>query len=226
MSIRARNKTARGFTLLEVMIATMIVSLLAMVLFRFVSSNLQAMRYTTELQDEREALQAVVRFLQTQLADLPRAGNGGGNGALLGNPFKLHEFSNDELIWRTHAGQGVLTAAAPGEYRVTMTVQPVESTSRELELGLRREPITQDARADVDFFARGSGQNKYNWVSLVRPMAGFEVRYFDPRLNAWLDRWTDQTTRPQLVRVRLWKNADDPPVEAILPVPSSQMQQP
>ena len=222
MSIRAKNNVPRGFTLLEVMIATMIIALLATTLFRFVSTNLRAMKDTTELQDERESLQAVVRFLQAQLADLPRREN----GALLGNPLKLHDLSSDEIIWRTHAGQGVLTAAAPGEYRVTMTVQPVESTSSELELGLRREPITPEARADVDFFARGSGASKYNWVSLVRPMAAFEVRYFDPRLNAWLDRWTDQTARPQLVRVRLWKNADDPPVEAILPVPSSQMQQP
>ncbi len=222
MSIRARNKTAHGFTLLEVMLATMIVALLTSVLFRFVSTNLQAMKDTAEIQDERESVQAVIRFLQTQLADLPRREN----SALLGNPFKIHEFSNDEIIWRAHAGQGVLTAAAPGEFRVTLTVQPVESKSDVLELGLRREPITPEARADVDFFARGSGQSKYNWVSLVRPMVGFEVRYFDPRLNAWLDRWTDQTTRPQLVRVRLWKNADDPPVEAILPVPSAQMQQP
>ena len=162
-----------------------------------------------------------MRFLQTQLADLPRRGN----SAILGNPLKLHDLSSDELIWRAHAGQGVLTEAAPGEYRVTMTVQPVESTSSELELGLRREPVTPEARADVDFFARGSGVNKYNWVSLIRPFAAFEVRYFDPRLNAWLDRWTDQTARPLLVRVRLWKNADDPPVEAILPVPSANLQQ-
>ena len=222
MSIRARNNGPRGFTLLEVMIATMIISMLAMVLFRFVSTTLTAMKYTTELQDERESLQAVVRFIQTQLADLPPREN----GVLLGNPLKLHDLSSDELIWRTHAGQGVLTTAAPGEYRVTMTVQPVESTSTELELGLRREPITPEARADADFFARGSGTNKYNWVPLVRPMAAFEVRYFDPRLNAWLDRWTDQTSRPPLVRVRLWKNADDPPVEAVLPVPSAQMQKP
>jgi prepilin-type N-terminal cleavage/methylation domain-containing protein len=222
MSIRARNNVRRGFTLLEVMIATMIIGMLAVVVLRFVSTTLRAMKNTTELQDERESVQAVVRFLQTQLADLPRREN----AAILGNPVKLHDLSSDELIWRAHAGQGVLTAAAPGEYRVTMTVQPVDTTTTELELGLRREPVTTEARSDVDFFARGSGANKYNWIPLIRPFAAFEVRYFDPRLNAWLDRWTDQTARPQLVRVRLWKNADDPPVEAILPVPSANMQQP
>ena len=224
MSIRARNNAARGFTLLEVMIATVIIAMLTFTLLRFVTANLNAMKYTSELQDERAAVQAVVRFLQAQLADLPRGGNG--NAALLGNPLKLHDLACDELIWRTHAGPGVLTTAAPGEFRVTMTVQPVESTSRELELGLRREPITAEARTDVDFFARGSGANKYNWVTLIRPFSAFEVRYFDPRLNAWLDRWTDQNARPTLVRVKLWKNADDAPVEAILPVPSAQMQQP
>jgi len=220
MSCRARNSVSRGFTLLEVMIATLIISLLAFTLFRFVSANLQAMQFTTEVQAERDSLQAVVRLVQTQLADLPRRET----GAILGNPLKLRDLSTDELIWKTRAGQGVLTAAAPGEYRVTMTVQPVESTSRELELGLRREPITAEARTDLGFFERGSGTNKYNWVSLIRPVAGFEVRYFDPRLNAWLDRWTDQAARPLLVRVRIWKNADDVPLEAVIPVPSAQLQ--
>ncbi|MCE9608632.1 MAG: prepilin-type N-terminal cleavage/methylation domain-containing protein [Chthoniobacter sp.] len=214
--------TPRGFTLLEVMIATLIISLLAFTLFRFVSANLQAMHATTELQDERETVQAVVRFVEAQLADLPRRQN----GVILGNPLKIHDLPSDELIWRTHAGQGVLTAAAPGEYRVTMTVQPVEGAASEYELGLRREPVTDEARGDLAFFARGSGASKYNWISLVRPMAGFEVRYWDPRLNAWLDRWTDQAARPLLVRVRLWKNVDDTPIEAVLSVPSGRMAQP
>ncbi len=221
MSIRARTNPRRAFTLLEVMIATLIIGLLSFSIYRFVSANLKAMQITTELQDERDSMQAVVRLLKTQLADLPRREN----GALLGNPLKLRNLSSDEIIWKASAGPGVLTTAAPGQYRVTMTVQPVESTSTELELGLRREPITAEARTNVDFFARGSGANKYNWMPLIRPMAAFEVRYFDPRLNAWLDRWTDQTARPQLVRVRLWKNADDPPLEAVLPVPSANMPQ-
>lgn len=220
--MRATPTTARGFTLLEVMVAMLIISLLAFTLFRFVSANLQAMHTTSELQSERETVQAVVRLLGAQLADLPRRQT----GVLLGNPLKIHDLPSDELIWRTHAGPGLLTAAAPGEYRVTMTVQPAEGASGEYELGLRREPITAEASSNVDFFSRGSGANKYNWVSLVRPMAGFEVRYFDARLNAWLDRWTDQTARPLLVRVRLWKNVDEPPVEAVLPVPSGRMAAP
>jgi prepilin-type N-terminal cleavage/methylation domain-containing protein len=220
MSIRARGSKWRAFTLIEVMIATLIISLLAFTLFRFISANLMAIRVSTEVHDERESVQAIVRFVQAQLADLPRREG----GSLLGKPLKLHDLASDELTWLARAGQGVMTTAAPGEYRVTLTVQPVEKDSSELELGLRREPYTKEARGDVDFLTRGSGANKYNWLPLIRPMAAFEVRYFDPRMNAWLDRWTDQTARPQLVRIRLWKKQDDPPVEAVIPVPSALVQ--
>ena len=222
MFIRASNRRRLGFTLLEVLIATLIISLLAFTLFRFVSTHLLAMQTMTEIGAERETVQAVVRLIETQLADLPRRQN----GVILGNPLKVHDLPSDELIWRARAGQGVLSAAAPGEYRVTLTVQPVEGVGNEYELGIRREPVTTEARNNLDFFGRGSGQSKYNWVSLIRPMEGFEVRYFDPRLNAWLDRWTDQTARPSLVKVRLWRRASEPPVEAIIAVPSGRISQP
>lgn len=199
----------------------MIISLLSFSVYRFVSSNLRAMKATSEIHDERESIQGVIRFVQMQLAELPRRQN----SAILGNPLKLKNLPSDELIWITNAGQGVLTGGAPGQYRVTLTVQPVDTTSSQLELGLRREPFTDEARSNMDFYTRGSGVNKYNWVPLLK-MAAFEVRYFDSRLNAWLDRWTDPGARPQLVRIRLWQDPMQPPVEAILPVPSALMQAP
>jgi hypothetical protein len=55
-------------------------------------------------------------------------------------------------------------------------------------------------------------------------MAGFEVRYFDHQSNQWIDSWKDADRRPSLVRVRLWRHAGDAPVEAVLPVPSAQIQ--
>ena len=78
MFCRAKNSAGisapRAFTLLEVMAATMIVALLAFTLYRFINSNLRAIRISTELSEEREAVQAVVRLLQTELNDLPPRG--------------------------------------------------------------------------------------------------------------------------------------------------------
>ena len=96
--------------------------------------------------------------------------------------------------------------------------------SAETELGLRRKPIDPLAAIDSTQPARGGGTDKYNWVPLIRPMAALEIRYFSVQLNAWQDAWTDENRRPDLVRVRLWKRADEPPVEAVLAVPSARVQ--
>ena len=214
------QKTRRAFTLLEVIIATMIIAMLALTLYRFLASNLAAIRISTELADEREAVQAVVRLLHAQLNDLPPRQP----AALSGQPYKFHNLSNDEITWRCGAGPGLMTTAAAGEFLVTLTVQPVNEKSSETELGLRRQPSDPNDQTIAKDLKRGGGDKKYNWLPLVRPMAAMEVRYFDARLNNWVEAWNDPNHRPELVRVRLWKRADDAPVEAVLPVPSSRIQ--
>lgn len=219
MSCRAPRKR-RAFTLLEVIIATIIIGMIAMTLYRFLATNLTVIRYSSELTDERDALQGVIRLLETQLNDLPRREP----DALIGQAFKFQNLSNDEITWKCSAGAGLLTTAAAGEFQVTMTVQPVSAQSRETELGLRRRFIDPLAAVDTTEPVRGAGTDAYHWVSLIRPVAAFEVRYFDRQLNAWQDAWRDPQRRPELVRVRLWKRVEEPPIEAILPVASARMQ--
>lgn len=220
MSSPANRKSARAFTLLEVIIATMIIGMMVLTIYRFLSSNLTAMRVSSEINDEREAVQAVVRLVEAQLNDLPAQKS----AALTGQPLKFRNLSNDELTWRCFAGAGLLTTAATGEYSVTLTVQPVTERSTETELGLRRRPIDPTEAVDTTQPVRGSGTDKYNWIPLIRPMAAFEVSYFDNQLNAWQDTWTNPDLRPALVRLRLWKHANDVPVEAVLAVPSARLQ--
>lgn len=218
----ALHRLRRGFTLLEVMIATMIIAMLALTIYSFLTTNLKAIRISTELGDEREAMQAVVRLVQMQLNSLPQYDS----GVLGGQPLKFHGLSADELTWQTGPGPGLLTTAADGDYRVTLTVQPVSERSSETELGLRRWVSDQKKSPTAKDYDRGGGSRKYNWLPLVRPMAAFEVRYFNQDNGQWVDSWTDNMRRPSLLRIRLWKRAEDPPEEAILPVPSSRVQQP
>ncbi len=198
------------------MLATAIVGMLTLTLYRFVSAHLLVIRQSTDISDEREALQGVVRLVQTQLREMdPQE-----QEALMGQPFKFHGLSNDELSWHSTAGPGLLTTAAPGPYRVTLTVQPVSERSTETELGLRRQPLDMK-NGNISQLNRGSSGTKYNWLPLIRPMAALEVRYYDQGQKQWVDTWKDSAHRPNLVKVRLWKYADQPPVEAVLPIPSA-----
>jgi len=178
------------------------------------------MRYTSEWSDERNAIQAVERLLRSQLNSLPADGS----DMLRGQPNKFHGLSNDEITWRSVAGPGLLSATAPGEFRVTLTVQPVDAKSSETELGLRRQPTDPKSAQKIEL-DRGGGDQKYNWLPLIRPMAALEIRYYDPQLNAWSDTWKDAGRYPSLVRIRLWKQPNDPPVEAVFSVPAANTQQ-
>ena len=192
MSIRGSNRN-RGFTLLEVMIAVAITALIMIAVARFVSATMTAIRVTTEDNDDRHALVALVKSVQAELQDLPPKVN----GAIRGVPHKFDNLEADELQWYCKGGNGLFTKAAEGEWYTTLTIQR-DKTSHELEIGLRRRPI--DAK-----------EADYKWWPLLRRVSALEVRYFDRRLNAWIERWNPQDARPSLVRLRIWRDADAPP---------------
>jgi prepilin-type N-terminal cleavage/methylation domain-containing protein len=220
MPLRLPNRSRRAFTLLEVVLATMILGLLSLTLYRFLTAHLSAIQAATQWSDERDAMQAVVRMIRSELNSLPPQGS----DMLQGRAYKFRGLSNDTITWRSISGPGLLSANAAGEFHVTLTVQPVAEKSSETELGLRRQPIDPKKAQDVTL-SRGSGDQKYNWLPLIRPMAALEIRYFDPKQNDWVDTWLDANRYPNLVRMRMWKYADVPPMEAVFMVPAANTQQ-
>lgn len=184
-----------------------IISLVTVAIYRFVKANLTAISVSQAAETERLELTGLIDYLQTQLEDLPARQP----GVLLGTPGKVKGMPADELQWLCRAGQGVLTTSGPSQYRVTLALQPVTKTSGELEIGLRRQATNIDER-------------NYNWLTLLRPAAGLEVRYYDERLNAWIERWNDVNLLPRLVRIRVWRTADGPPIEAVVPLPAARTQ--
>jgi len=245
----------RAFTLLEMVVALMVTAMIVFTIYRFVSAHLAVISGTMEIGTERDAMNTVIKLVQSQLdalpvvqtatmiqggvtpaAPLPAPGTNApvaGNvpniasqnaalqsTALTGKAYKFHGLSNDQMTWTCTAGTGLLTTAAPGEFQVTLTVQPVDDSSNETELGLRRQPAPGN-KIKVDL-KRGSGADRYDWLPLIRPMAMLEIRYYDQAGNSWSDQWTDISRRPALVRLRLQKHPDDAPVEAVIGIPSAQ----
>ncbi len=184
------------------MLAVAILALMAMSIFRFVSTNMTAVRLSSELNEENARYEGLANLLTEQLQNLPP-----GQGTLTGEPFKFSGRSRDEMTWICQAGPGLMTRYAAGEYIVTMRLRPIER-SEQMELGVVRE--SDDDTNPVP-------ENK-QWVTLLRGLTSMEIRYFDPRLNAWVDRWTDRGTLPHLVRLTIERAGSAVPWEAILPL--------
>jgi prepilin-type N-terminal cleavage/methylation domain-containing protein len=203
MSIaRAKGNRRAGFTLLEITLAVAILGMMAFAIFRFVSTNLIAVRLSTELAEVDASYSSLARVLTEQFQELPA-----GQGMLLGEPFKFEGRARDELTWVCEAGPGLFTHYASGEYSVTLRLRPMEKSSA-MELGVVRE--SEDDTKPVE-------ENKI-WVPLLTNLTSMEIRYFDPRLNAWVDRWTDRGTLPHLVRLTITRVGGSVPWVAVLPL--------
>src|SRR6187402_2528101 len=95
MSPVSRRPRRAGFTLIEVMTATLILALLTFSLYRFISTTLRALDATTQLSDERREVEALTRVVQSLLNDLPVQAT----GVLTGKANQFHDLSADELSW-------------------------------------------------------------------------------------------------------------------------------
>ena len=176
----------RGFTLLEIVLAAAIMGLLTMAIFRFVQTNIAVVQISATESAEDARYTGLLELLTTQLQSLPT-----GVGALAGDTYKFNDRQRDEIVWACSAGPGLLTRYAGGEFTVRMRLRPIKEGSDKLQLGIYRKPRTEAEGVD----------EKETWVPLIDDIGALRIRYFDARLNAWVERWTDSGTLPKLVEL-------------------------
>ena|ERR1700731_101794 len=198
----ANDKRNFAFTLLEITLAVAILALMTLAIYRFVQANILAMRLSSEATSADVRYDALRDLLTAQLQTLPS-----GSGALAGEALKLNDRSRDELKWTATAGVGLLTRYAPGgDFTVALRLQPEKNDSNRLDLGLLRKPKDDESYVEAH----------ESWVPLVENVGSLEIRYFDPRVNVWVARWTDTVTLPRLVRIVIGRNDAAVPWEAII----------
>lgn len=192
----------RAFTLLEIVLAVAILGMMTMVIYRFVAANLTIMRVSSEESVSDASYSGLINLVTAQLQELPN-----GVGALSGEPFKFGDRPRDEITWICGSGPGLLTRYAPGEFIVSMRLRPVAEKNDRMEIGFMRKP--RDA-------PEGSTEGE-SWVPLLEDVRSVQIRYFDPRLNAWVERWTDPGMLPKLVRLVIGR-ANRGSLEAVIPL--------
>jgi prepilin-type N-terminal cleavage/methylation domain-containing protein len=219
-NIAARAR--RAFTLLEVMLAVAILAMVGVSIYQFVDVNLRAVQAASVHAKQDSAMRGLAALLQAQLNGLqPKEQN-----ALFGQAHVFQNAASDVVTWAVQSNNGLLTKDASGNYFVTLMLRPSQSSTgskagNPLELGMQRI-LAYDANNNAQLAAQGStaSQNNGDWVHLLDDVAAFEVRYFTTGDTDWSRTdWTNLTTLPRLIRVRVWKKIDDDPVEVVLNVP-------
>jgi len=201
-SARKRAPIPRhGFTLLEIILAVAILATMTLAIYRFVQANVAAMRVSAETSAGDLRYSGLARLLSAQWQGVIP-----GAGSLTGEPFKFSGRSRDEIRWTASGGQGLLTRYAAGDYTVWLRLQPQSKKNDQLDLGLLRKP------------AKDSLVEHESWIPLITDVASLEIRYFDPRLNVWIDKWSDLGRPPRLVKVVIGRNDAAVPWEMIVPV--------
>jgi prepilin-type N-terminal cleavage/methylation domain-containing protein len=192
-----------GFTLLEITLAVAILGMMSLTIFRFVQSNLTALRVSSDVNAAEAQYDGLRNLLMAEWQSLnPR------RAGMRGEPFKLNDRQRDEISWNCSAGPGLLTRYAPGNFTVSVRLQPENSKSDRLDLGFLRK-----AQKDSDI-----GDENESWMPLIKNVNTLQILYFDPRLNTWIDRWSDGARLPVLVKLTVGRADATPPWEVIIPL--------
>jgi len=125
----------RGFTLLEIMLAVAILGMMSIAIFRFVQTNLIALRFSSETSAADAQYDGLRDLLTTQWQSLSPL-----RAKMVGESFKLNDRERDEIKWSCGAGPGLLTRYAPGEFTAVLRLQPGNDNSDRLDLGILRKP--------------------------------------------------------------------------------------
>jgi prepilin-type N-terminal cleavage/methylation domain-containing protein len=192
-----------GFTLLEIMLAVAILGMMALAIFRFVQTNLAALRFSSETEAADAQYDGLRDLLTTQWQSLSPL-----RARMIGEPFKLNDRERDEIRWNCTAGPGLLTRYAPGEFTVVLRLQPAKDNNDQLDLGILRKP--QD---DSD-----TTETTETWVPLIKNVGSLEIAYFDPNANTWLPRWAGGNRIPSLVKISVGRPDATDPWEAVIPL--------
>src|SRR5690348_15390409 len=115
MYIARVERSKRGFTLLEIIVAVAILATMAMSIYRFVQANLVAIHASSDALASDARYGGLREGLMAQLQSVPP-----GKGALACDTFKLNDRSRDEITWICGAGPGLMTRYASGEYLVSL----------------------------------------------------------------------------------------------------------
>lgn len=205
MSIRRQS----GFTLLEIMLAIAILSMVGIAMFRLTSASIKIGRSSQELIEQQLAMRGFERLLRVQVGELQFQRRGC--------------ISGDARSSESAPMTTVLTLVVPPGNPTLSSVS--DSSSYEIGWELRTTPkgkvlgFTRRISEESPSGSTGKLANSEEWIPLISNLAGADVQFFSGRLNQWLPKWTETNAVPDLLKVQITPARSRTPWEFVIPVP-------
>jgi len=195
-----------AFTLLEIMLAVAIISMVALALYQFVSATILAASLADTAGSLQTELSGFSRVVQSQAINLPTKLPAGAQ-LLTGKSSRRNGRAFDTLTWVTPPGNGVFARRADGLLFATLELVPAKEGAH---LVLSRALMQADPNVPPKPLPD---------VPLLSNLAGMEISYYDARINSWVSDWNDATTLPDLIRFRFQFATGAPEYETVIRLP-------
>jgi prepilin-type N-terminal cleavage/methylation domain-containing protein len=191
----------RGFTLLEIIMAVAILATMAVAIYRFVQSNMVAIRLSSEAIAADARYDGLRDVLAAQWQSLPGKG-------MSGEAFKLNDRERDEIRWICGAGPGLMTRYAAGDFVVALRLQSEKKDSDRLDLGFLRKPKDDSSLTNAN----------ETWIPLIEDVSSMQIQYFSAITNVWQGSWNNTQALPQLVKLVVQRKDAATPWEVTIPL--------
>jgi general secretion pathway protein J len=186
------DRAQRGFTLLEIMVATAILGIVLVTVYGVLSRALYAKNHAEERADLYAAGREIVLKMADELEGAlpPTAGRNIGFIGVAGNeraPTDAVQF--DVVIRRVFsASQG-----RGGRALVSYSLDPLKDTPNLYALRRQEQLLTDPALEGDTAAEEGAEQEPAEPTAyaayLIDQVAGLRFRYLDPQTGEWLDSW-------------------------------------
>ncbi len=214
-----------AFTLIEVMLAIAIMAVICGTIYQFTGTVIRSSNISLRVDAQEQSFAGLRRLLDAQFAVLPA----NEIGTFIGVAEEGKHGHHDAIQVVCPAGNALLTPDAHGLYQVTLGLDEIPKGSGHYTLVMERAPWSADDDEGVNVSSgpfktpvkiNAAGVAPSDSVRLLAGVNSLEIAYYDPRLNAWQDKWNDDTMIPSLVRVRLAMENSSAPYEFVEQIPS------
>lgn len=196
-----------GFTLLEVVVAVAIVSLITVSIYSFVGSTLSSARVTEDVALRRAEVTGFNRFVQSQFSSMPLKLPGSAQ-VVAGKTGRSGSAGRaDAVSWIALPGSAILARRAEGIFVATLEMLASSKDKTRYAIYLSRSIFEPDRPVSAPV----------SKVLLLDNVTYLEIAFYDARINNWVDEWKDAAALPDLVRLRVGASTGDHEVVARLP---------